>query len=93
MAGGAARSATGRTRRARRCWSSVTATSWPSPSTGPTVRNALDSAMRDGLVEALTVAARDPSVTAVHLRGAGDSFCSGGDLDEFGSRSDPPSPT
>jgi enoyl-CoA hydratase/carnithine racemase len=30
-------------------------------------------------------------VTAVHLRGAGPSFCSGGDLDEFGTRSDPPS--
>ena len=55
----------------------------------PHVRNALDSAMRDGLVEALTVAARDPSVTVVHLRGSGDSFCSGGDLDEFGTRADP----
>jgi hypothetical protein len=55
----------------------------------PEVRNALDAAMRDGLVEALTVAARDPSVRVVHLRGAGDSFCSGGDLDEFGSRADP----
>ncbi|MGD0880551.1 MAG: enoyl-CoA hydratase/isomerase family protein [Acidimicrobiales bacterium] len=55
----------------------------------PEVRNALDSAMRDELVAALTVAALDPTVTAVHLRGAGPSFCSGGDLDEFGSRSDP----
>jgi len=55
----------------------------------PGVRNALDTAMRDQLVEALTVAARDPSITRVDLRGAGDSFCSGGDLDEFGSRSDP----
>ena len=73
----------GRTRRAPR------ATSWRSPCHRPHVRNALDSAMRDGLVEALTVAERDPSVTVVHLRGAGGSFCSGGDLDEFGSRSDP----
>jgi len=55
----------------------------------PRVRNALDSGMRDGLVEALAVAAHDPSITVVHLRGAGDSFCSGGDLDEFGARSDP----
>jgi hypothetical protein len=55
----------------------------------PQVRNALDSTMRDQLVEALTVAARDPSITTVHLRGTGESFCSGGDLDEFGSRSDP----
>jgi hypothetical protein len=55
----------------------------------PRVHNALDSAMRDALVEALAVAAHDPSVTVVHLRGAGASFCSGGDLDEFGTRSDP----
>jgi hypothetical protein len=55
----------------------------------PEVRNALDSTMRDQLVEALTVAARDPSIARVDLRGAGDSFCSGGDLDEFGTRSDP----
>ena len=47
--------------------------------------------MRDPLVEALTIAALDPSVAAVHLRGAGDSFCSGGDLDEFGTgRTRPP---
>ncbi len=57
----------------------------------PHRRNALDSSMRDGLVEAVRVAVLDPSVTTVHLRGAGGSFCSGGDLDEFGSRSDPPS--
>jgi enoyl-CoA hydratase/carnithine racemase len=47
--------------------------------------------MRDALVEALDVALLDPSVTTVRLEGAGTSFCSGGDLDEFGSRSDPPS--
>ncbi len=55
----------------------------------PHVHNALDSTMRDGLVQALGVAALDPSITAVHLRGSGDSFCSGGDLDEFGTRADP----
>jgi hypothetical protein len=55
----------------------------------PEVRNALDSAMRDTLVEALAIASHDPSVTVVHLWGAGDSFCSGGDLEEFGARSDP----
>ena len=53
--------------------------------------NALDTAMRDGLVEALRIAALDPSVAVVHLEGAGPSFCGGGDLDEFGSRSDPAS--
>ncbi len=45
--------------------------------------------MRDGLLAALQVAVVDPSVATVVVRGAGDSFCSGGDLDEFGSRSDP----
>jgi len=55
----------------------------------PHVLNAFSAAMRDGLVAALQVAVVDPSVTSVVLRGAGRSFCSGGDLDEFGSRSDP----
>jgi Enoyl-CoA hydratase/isomerase len=55
----------------------------------PRRRNALDSSMRDGLVEALQIAVIDPSITSVHLDGAGPSFCSGGDLDEFGARSDP----
>jgi len=57
----------------------------------PRVRNALDASMRDGLDEALRIASFDPDITVVHLRGAGPSFCSGGDLDEFGTRSDPPS--
>ena len=55
----------------------------------PHVLNAFDAAVRDHLVAALEVAAADPSVTTVILRGAGESFCSGGDLDEFGSRPDP----
>jgi hypothetical protein len=55
----------------------------------PHVLNAFDAAMRDGLVSALQVAVADPSVTSVVLRGAGGSFCSGGDLDEFGTRPDP----
>ena len=51
--------------------------------------NALDAAMRDGLVEALTLAAAAPDIAKVELRGEGRAFCAGGDLDEFGSRSDP----
>ena len=47
--------------------------------------------MRDELVEALTVAAADPSIAGVELRGEGRAFCSGGDLNEFGTRSDPAS--
>ena len=55
----------------------------------PHVLNAFNAPMRDELVAALQVAVADPSVTAIVMRGAGDSFCSGGDLDEFGSRPDP----
>lgn len=51
----------------------------------PEVRNALDARMRDALLEALTLASWDSSIEVVHLRGAGPSFCSGGDLDEFGT--------
>ncbi len=55
----------------------------------PHVRNALDRALRDGLLEGLALAAADPSITEVVLRGEGPSFSSGGDLDEFGSFTDP----
>ena len=51
--------------------------------------NALDAAMRDELVEALTLAASASDIARVELRGEGRAFCAGGDLDEFGSRSDP----
>jgi len=57
----------------------------------PAVRNALNTAMRDALVEALLLPALDPSITEVHLRGAGSAFSTGGDLDEFGSFVDPAS--
>jgi enoyl-CoA hydratase/carnithine racemase len=40
-------------------------------------------------VAALEVAVADPTIEAVHLRGAGPSFCSGGDLSEFGTTPDP----
>lgn len=55
----------------------------------PEVHNAYNAAMRDGLVEALQLAVLDPTVRTLHLTGAGPSFCSGGDLDEFGSAPDP----
>ncbi len=55
----------------------------------PHVLNAFDAAMRDELLAAIRVASLDPSITSVVVRGSGDSFCSGGDLDEFGSRPDP----
>ena len=55
----------------------------------PARRNAVDVRLREALVEALQLAAADPSVTEVRLRGAGPSFSSGGDLDEFGTAEDP----
>jgi enoyl-CoA hydratase/carnithine racemase len=55
----------------------------------PHVRNALNSEMRDALLEGLAVAAADDSITDVLIRAQGRSFCSGGDLDEFGSFDDP----
>jgi enoyl-CoA hydratase len=54
----------------------------------PAVRNALDARMRDELVSGLAIAAGDPNVAEVRLRGAGPAFCAGGDLDEFGARPD-----
>ncbi|MCW2522090.1 MAG: Enoyl-CoA hydratase/isomerase [Frankiales bacterium] len=54
----------------------------------PARRNAFNAAMRDSLVEALLVAADDPGLDQIELRGAGENFCSGGDLAEFGTRSD-----
>lgn len=54
----------------------------------PELHNAFNAAMRDALVEAFELVAVDPSITEVDLRGAGASFCSGGDLDEFGLAGD-----
>ncbi len=55
----------------------------------PEKRNAFSVQMRDALVEGLRTAVCDSSITEVILRGAGPNFCSGGDLDEFGSLPDP----
>jgi enoyl-CoA hydratase/carnithine racemase len=55
----------------------------------PQRHNALSTDMRAELLEALEVARLDPSVTEVVLTGNGESFCSGGDLAEFGTFADP----
>jgi enoyl-CoA hydratase/carnithine racemase len=55
----------------------------------PLTRNAIDRGMRDTLFEAFTVAALDPDVQTVRLRGLGKAFCVGADLDEFGTTLDP----
>ena len=46
----------------------------------PERKNAIDLALAGELVRALEHADRSPAVRAVVLRGAGDGFCSGGDL-------------
>ncbi|MET7896540.1 enoyl-CoA hydratase/isomerase family protein [Streptomyces mirabilis] len=54
----------------------------------PRRHNAFGHAVRDGLLDALELAYADTSVTEVVVSGAGPSFCSGGDLDEFGTTPD-----
>jgi len=55
----------------------------------PERHNAFSCEIRDALVEALELAVGDSSVREIQLRGAGSSFCSGGDLAEFGTLPDP----
>jgi hypothetical protein len=50
----------------------------------PERRNALGVDVRDGLLDAFAVAHADPSLRVI-VNGNGPSFCSGGDLDEFGT--------
>ncbi len=57
----------------------------------PTRHNAFSTDARARLLEVLDVARLDPSIDEVVLTGNGPSFCSGGDLDEFGSFDDPAS--
>jgi enoyl-CoA hydratase/carnithine racemase len=57
----------------------------------PARHNAFSNDARAALLEALDVARHDPSVDEVILSGNGASFCSGGDLAEFGSFADPAS--
>jgi Enoyl-CoA hydratase/isomerase len=54
----------------------------------PERRNAYGREMRDSLVEALRLAVLDETIRQVILDGAGPSFSSGGDLDEFGTAPD-----
>lgn len=57
----------------------------------PQRHNAFSTDARALLLEALTVALLDDTVTEVVLGGNGPSFCSGGDLGEFGTFTDPAS--
>ncbi|MGE2731534.1 enoyl-CoA hydratase/isomerase family protein [Mycolicibacterium vaccae] len=57
----------------------------------PHRHNAFSTDARAALLDALEVARLDPSVREVVLVGNGPSFCSGGDLAEFGTFTDPAS--
>lgn len=57
----------------------------------PQRHNAFDNATRAVLLDGLAVAAADPAIDEVVLSGVGPSFCSGGDLAEFGGFTDVPS--
>ena len=57
----------------------------------PHRHNAFSRSMRDGLSELLALAVIDDTITCVEISGNGPSFCSGGDLAEFGSFVDPAS--
>ena len=55
----------------------------------PNRRNAFSAEMRDRLVEALRAANPTPPTGGILLTGTGEAFCSGGDLNEFGTTPDP----
>lgn len=50
----------------------------------PDKRNALNNELTHALLAALKAADRDPTVKAIVLAGAGQSFCAGADIKEFG---------
>lgn len=55
----------------------------------PEKHNAYSAEMRDLLVEALRIVFADSTVEEIIFQANGKSFCSGGDLDEFGTTPDP----
>jgi enoyl-CoA hydratase/carnithine racemase len=61
---------------------------WKLTLSRPERHNAFDARMREELCDALDAAASDAEAPLV-IVGAGPSFCSGGDLDEFGTADGP----
>jgi enoyl-CoA hydratase/carnithine racemase len=61
---------------------------WKLTLSRPTRHNAFDAQMREELCDALDAIRCEPEAPVV-LLGAGPSFCSGGDLDEFGTADSP----
>ncbi len=55
----------------------------------PASSNSIDRAMRDALCDAFTLAALDPDLRTISLRGAGRTFSLGAELGEFGTTKDP----
>lgn len=56
----------------------------------PATRNAITPGLYAGLPTALAAAQADPEVGAIVLTGAGDFFCSGGDLNQLATRRELP---
>ncbi len=54
----------------------------------PARRNAFGAPLREALLDATALAEADDTIESVELWGAGPAFCSGGDLDEFGTADD-----
>ena len=54
----------------------------------PERRNAFSASVREALLDAVLLAEADETIESVELSGAGPAFCSGGDLDEFGTATD-----
>jgi len=54
----------------------------------PERRNAFSAEVREALLDAVLLAEADETIESVELSGAGPAFCSGGDLDEFGTATD-----
>ena len=54
----------------------------------PARRNSFSREVRDALLDALELPELDHTIERVRLAGEGPAFCSGGDLDEFGSTTD-----
>jgi len=54
----------------------------------PERRNSFSREVRDALLEALLLPELDPTIEQIRITGRGPTFCSGGDLDEFGSTAD-----
>lgn len=48
-------------------------------------RNAFSRDVRDGFLDAMDLPRIDDTIDGIHISGLGPAFCSGGDLDEFGS--------